>query len=101
MKRIAAVATGAALIGAAAAAAVTTDTSGLANFPFYSGPEPNVKLVVGSASQASDGVNAANIAAMIGNLAYDSTSIEVLNTDMLSCGGATAASGATCTALVK
>ncbi|PIZ91789.1 hypothetical protein COX85_02020 [Candidatus Micrarchaeota archaeon CG_4_10_14_0_2_um_filter_55_9] len=101
VKRIAAVATGAALIGAAAAAAVTTDTSGLANFPFYSGPEPNVKLVVGSASQASDGVNAANIAAMIGNLAYDSTSIEVLNTDMLSCGGATAASGATCTALVK
>jgi S-layer protein (TIGR01564 family) len=102
VKRVAAVATGAALVGAAAAAAVTTDSTGLESFPFYSGPEPNVKIVVGSASQASDGVNAANIAAMIGNLAYDSTEIEVLNTDMLSCGEGSGEGGsATCTAMVE
>lgn len=91
IKRIAAVAAGAAMIGAAFAGAVTPD--GLGNYAFFNNGEPQVKLVVGSGAAASDGVAAANIAAMIGNLAYTSKAITVQGTDKLSCTGAT---GATC-----
>ncbi|MCX6767843.1 MAG: S-layer protein, partial [Candidatus Micrarchaeota archaeon] len=76
-KRIAAVAAGAAMIGAAFAGAVSVD-SGVGSYKFFSNDEPNVKIVVGSAAQASDAIAAANIAAMIGNLAYASSDITVV-----------------------
>ena len=87
VKKIASVAAGAAMIGAAFAGAVAVDDAGLAGYKFFSGSEPNVKIVVGSQAGASDGVNAANIAAMIGNLAYESKDVYVVGTDGLSCGG--------------
>jgi len=93
-KRIAAVAAGAAMIGAAFAGAVSVDSSGLGSYKFFSNDEPNVKIVVGSAAQASDAVAAANIAAMIGNLAYASKDITVVGKDGVSCpssGGASCA----------
>ncbi|MGC8850708.1 MAG: S-layer protein [Candidatus Micrarchaeia archaeon] len=90
VKRIAAVAAGAAMIGAAFAGAVTPE--GLGNYAFFSNGEPQVKIVVGSKAAASDGVAAANIAAMIGNLAYTSKTIDVLGKDKLSCAGGTTGS---------
>ncbi len=96
VKRIAATALGAAMIGAAFAGAVTTDP-GLSNFKFFTGNEPNVKIVVGSAAQPTDAVAAANIAAMIGNLAYTSSDITVLGKDQLACDGTGNVSGKTTT----
>ena len=84
VKKIAAVGFGAAMIASAFAGAVQTDTTGLASFPFFSNGEPNVKLVIGSQAQPSDAVAAANIAAMIGNLAYTSKDITVLGVEGLS-----------------
>ncbi len=84
-KRIVAVAAGAAMIGAAFAGAVSVDESGLGNYKFFSNDTPDVKIVVGSAAQASDAVAAANIAAMIGNLAYASRDITVVGKDQVSC----------------
>ncbi len=95
VKKIATAAAGAALLGAAFAGAVQVDSSGLSNFPFFSNGAPNLKIVVGSQAQASDAVAAANIAAMIGNLAYTSTDITVLGADLLSCSGGTAATTST------
>ena len=96
VKRIVAVAAGAAMIGAAFAGAVTPE--GLGSYPFFSNGEPQVKIVVGANSKASDGVVAANIAAMIGNLAYTSRAIEVQGQDSLVCvGGSGTAGTATCT----
>lgn len=77
VKRIAAVAAGAAMI-AATAAAVTVDSAGLSNYQFVSNGAPSVKVVVGAKAAASDGVAAANIAAMIGNLAYKTNAVTVL-----------------------
>ncbi|MEW5955267.1 MAG: S-layer protein [Candidatus Micrarchaeota archaeon] len=93
VKRIAAVAAGAAMIGAAFAGAVTPE--GLGSYPFFSNGEPQVKIVVGANAAASDGVAAANIAAMVGNLAYTSRAIEVQGQDQLVCTGG--AGSATCT----
>ncbi|PIZ91451.1 hypothetical protein COX85_03790, partial [Candidatus Micrarchaeota archaeon CG_4_10_14_0_2_um_filter_55_9] len=97
VKKIAAVAAGAAMVGAAFAGAVVTDGTGLSNYKFFSGNEPNVKIVVGTQAAASDGVAAGNIAAMIGNLAYESNDVYVVGTDQLSCGtegtGSTLANG--------
>ncbi|PIO06516.1 hypothetical protein COT29_00735, partial [Candidatus Micrarchaeota archaeon CG08_land_8_20_14_0_20_59_11] len=89
MKRIVAAAAGAAMLGAAVAGAVSVDDAGLGSFPFYSNGEPNVKIVVGSAAMPSDAVAAANIAAMVGNLAYTSKDITVLGTTGLTCTGGT------------
>ena len=93
VKRIAAVAAGAAMIGAAFAGAVTPE--GLGSYPFFSNGEPQVKIVVGAGAAASDGVAAANIAAMIGNLAYTSRAIEIQGQDQLVCTGG--AGSAVCT----
>ncbi len=90
VKKIATAAAGAAMLGAAFAGAVQVDSAGLENFPFYSNGAPNLKIVVGGSAAASDAVAAANIAAMIGNLAYTSKDITVLGTDLLSCSGGTA-----------
>jgi hypothetical protein len=68
VKRIAALAAGTALVGAAVATAGAITYS---NTPIISNAGvPQAKVVVGSAAAASDGVVAANIAAMIGNLAW-------------------------------
>ena len=75
VKKIAAIAAGAALIGTAfAGAAVTVDETGLGNFAFFSNGEPNVQVVVGSTAMASDAVAAGNIALMLGNKAYTTSS---------------------------
>ncbi len=92
LKRIATASVGAALLAASAATAMSVDETGLANFKLFNNAEPNVKIVVGAASMPSDAVAAANIAAMVGNLAYTSSDITVLGTDALSCEGG-AASG--------
>ncbi len=89
VKKIATAAAGAALLGAAFAGAVNVDGDNLANFPFFSNGAPNLKIVVGSKALASDAVAAANIAAMIGNMAYSSKDITVLGSDELSCGTGT------------
>ncbi|MFQ5405897.1 MAG: S-layer protein, partial [Candidatus Micrarchaeia archaeon] len=88
VKRIAAVASGAALVGAALAGAVSVDTNGLAGFSLYSGGEPQVKVVIGGKSQPSDAVVGANIAAMLGNLAYVDKNLEVQGVSGLACTGA-------------
>ena len=76
IKKIAAVAAGAAMIGAAFAGAVTQfDESGVGNFQFFTNGEPNVQIVVGSHALASDAVAAGNIAGIIGNNAYETTSV--------------------------
>jgi len=95
VKKIATAAAGAALLGAAFAGAVQVDSSGLSNFPFFSNGAPNLKIVVGSQAQASDAVAAANIAAMIGNMAYTSQDITVLGADLLSVSGGTGGSAST------
>lgn len=71
IKRIAALGAGALLVGAslAAAAPVTYGTTEVINAQ----GKPVVKVVVGATARASDGVAAANIAAVIGNLAYKSS----------------------------
>lgn len=93
LKRIATATVGGALLAASVAAAVTVDDAGLAGFKLFNNAEPNVKIVVGANALPSDAVAAANIAAMIGNLAYTSSDISVLNKDGLSCtGGGTSGS---------
>lgn len=73
VKKIASVAVGAAMVGAAFAGAtshVEADAQGLGNYEFFSNGEPNFKIVVGANAQISDAVAAGNLAAMVGNLAY-------------------------------
>ncbi len=73
VKKIAAFAAGAALIGTAfAGAAVTVDPT-LGNFAFLQNGEPQVKVVVGTNALASDAVWAGNIAAALANMAYTTT----------------------------
>jgi len=101
VKRIAAVATGAAMLAGAFAGAVSVDEAGVSGFQFFSNGSPNVVLVVGSRAMPSDAVAAANVAAMIGNLAYTSgEAITVTGTDLLTCTGG-AVSGATTTLKVE
>lgn len=94
VKKIATAAAGAAMLGAAFAGAVQVDQAGLESFNFFSNGAPNLQIVVGSQAQASDAVAAANIAGMIGNLAYTSQDITVLGADALSCSGGTGTSTA-------
>jgi hypothetical protein len=85
-KRIASVAAGAALIGAAfAAAAPSVDSAGVGNYGWFSNGAPDVKVVLGSQSAPSDGVAAGNLAAMLGNLAYTARAITVTGLDGVSC----------------
>ncbi len=86
VKKIAVAAIGAAMIGAAFAGAVTVPSS-LSSYQFFSNGSPQVKIVVGSAAQASDAIAAANIAAMIGNLAYTSTPVSINGESGLACTG--------------
>lgn len=73
VKKIAAVAAGAAMVGAAFAGAVANvDQTAIGNFwpSIWSNGAPGVQVVVGSLANPSDGIAAANIAAVIGNLAF-------------------------------
>jgi len=73
VKRIAALAAGAAILGAtlATAGAVTYSNTQIITAEGV----PQVKVVVGANAAASDGVAAANIAALIGNLAFKSQAV--------------------------
>jgi hypothetical protein len=72
-KRIAAIVTGAALLGAGLAFAGPLTFQ---NVPIISNSgQPVVQVVIGSSAKPSDGVAAGNIAAAIGNLAYTSTPV--------------------------
>ena len=96
VKKIAAAAAGAAMLGAAAVGAVSVDEAGVSAFPWFSNGTPNVVLVVGSRAAPSDAVAAANVAAMIGNLAYTSgAAVEITGTDLLTCTGGTSGSSTT------
>ncbi|MEM3247619.1 MAG: S-layer protein, partial [Candidatus Micrarchaeaceae archaeon] len=91
IKRIAVLA-GALLVGAAIAGSVS-----FSNIPIInSAGQPVVQIVVGSGAKPSDGVVAANIAAVIGNLAYTSTPVTatVQNQNAVKC---VPASTAVCT----
>jgi len=66
---------GTAVAGALAGAAVSNDLTSSDVSMFFNGDmSPKVQLVVGEKAQASDGAAAGKIAAVIGNLAYSSTS---------------------------
>lgn len=85
MKKISSIVVGATMLGATLLGATTVDPN-VGNTQFFdSNREPFVQIVIGEKSLASDGVVAANIATTIGNLAYASSQIEILNTDLLSC----------------
>lgn len=73
VKRIAALTAGAVLLGASlvAAASITYGNTVIINDQ----GKPVVKIVVGAGAKASDGVAAANIAAVIGNLAHVSQTV--------------------------
>ena len=87
MRKFATLAVGA-ILAASAVAAVSIDTTSLSGYKFFNVGEPAVKVVIGAAAQPSDVVVAANIAAMIGNLAYTDQSVSVLGTDGVGCGAA-------------
>ena len=94
VKKIAALAAGTALVGMAVAAAGAITYS---NTPIISASGvPQVKVVVGEQAAASDGVVAANIAAMIGNLAWRSQAVtaSVAGTSGVGCNVTGGGSGA-------
>ncbi|MGC8680180.1 MAG: S-layer protein, partial [Candidatus Micrarchaeia archaeon] len=73
IKRITALAAGAALLGLGLAFAGPISFN---NVPIINNlGQPQVQIVIGSAAQPSDGVAAGNIAAAIGNLAYKTVSV--------------------------
>ncbi|MEM4389689.1 MAG: S-layer protein [Candidatus Micrarchaeia archaeon] len=89
-KRIAALAAGAALLGASLAVAdVTFQNAQIIN----QNGQPVVKIVVGQKAAAVDGIAAANIAAVIGNLAYRSQTITASVAGQATC-SVTAGTGA-------
>ncbi|HIE33582.1 MAG TPA: S-layer protein, partial [Candidatus Altiarchaeales archaeon] len=76
IKRVGTVAVGALMLGAAVAGPVTAsiDMTGVDKGFFYDNNfNPIVQIVVGEKGMATDAVAAGNIAAVIGNLAYTST----------------------------
>ncbi|MFA5246403.1 MAG: S-layer protein [Candidatus Micrarchaeia archaeon] len=86
LRKFATLAVGA-MMAASAVAAVNVDKTGLESYPFFNNGEPAVKVVIGSTAHPSDVVVAANIAAMIGNLAYTDKDVSVDKTGV-SCGAA-------------
>lgn len=80
VKKIAALAVGAAMLGATmgfASAVHTSDTLPAEDFFVKSDGTPNVKIVVGSQGAAQDVVAAADIAVAIGTLLYNEKEVEV------------------------
>ncbi len=92
VKKIAALAAGAAILGASVALAdVTFGNTQIVN----QNGQPVVKVVVGQKAAASDGVVAANIAAVIGNKAYSKQTISATLSGTATCtvsGGSAAGS---------
>jgi len=78
IKRIAALAAGAALLGLAAAA--YNGNLNYGNIAVITNGQPSVQIVVGAKAAASDGVAAANLAAVLGNLAYTTQPVTVTGT---------------------
>ncbi|MFA6329983.1 MAG: S-layer protein [Candidatus Micrarchaeia archaeon] len=85
MRKFATLAVGA-MMAASAVAAVSMDSTSLTGYKFFNNGEPAVKVVIGAAAQPQDVVVAANIAAMIGNLAYTDKDVTVVGKDGVSCG---------------
>ncbi|MFH0818311.1 MAG: S-layer protein [Candidatus Micrarchaeota archaeon] len=82
VKKIAALAAGAAILGASVAVADTL----YGNTPIVNqNGQPVVKIVVGQNAAASDGVVAANIAAVIGNKAYSKQTISATVSGTATC----------------
>jgi hypothetical protein len=76
LKRVGTIAAGAVMLGAAVSSAVNAgmDNTGLGKDFFYdAGYNPIVQIVVGEKGMATDAVAAGNIAAVVGNLAYKSS----------------------------
>jgi len=91
VKKIAALAAGAAILGASLVAAdVTFSNTQIVN----QNGQPVVKVVVGSKAAASDGVVAANIAAVIGNHAYSKQTISATLSGTATCTTTTSGTGA-------
>ncbi|MCX8206107.1 MAG: S-layer protein, partial [Candidatus Micrarchaeota archaeon] len=95
-KKIAAVAAGAALLGGALLGAVSFENTELIN----NNGQIMAKVVVGEKAAASDGVAAANIAAVLGNRAFKQVAVSATPTglDALTCSGTGAG---TCEVLSK
>ena len=91
-KKVAAVTVGAALLGASllAAAPIMYGNTEIINAQ----GKPVVKVVVGASAKASDGVAAANIAAVIGSLAYKSQTVTAQLQGSPTCTSAGTGSGA-------
>ena len=97
--RIAALAAGAILLSSSViAAGVMYENVELVN----PNGQPTAKIVVGSGAQISDGIAGANIASVLANYAYKSSTITAEpSVDGELCGGASAGTGAgTCPGLV-
>ena len=80
LKRVGSIAAGAIMLGAAVSGAVSAgmDSTGLTKDFFYdTGYNPVVQIVVGEKGMATDAVAAGNIAAVVGNLAYKSSTAAV------------------------
>jgi len=97
-KKIVAMATGAALLGSALLGAVSYQNTELIN----DNGAPMAKVVVGSNAHISDGVAAANIAAVLGNMAFKSVEVTATPTGIngLSC-DVSGDSAGTCSVLSK
>ena len=90
--RIGAIVTGAAMLGTAVASAfagAALDTSGLQKGFFVDNGVPQVQVVVGEKAAASDGAAAGQIAAMIGNMAFATTTVKQAGGSMEVAGGTT------------
>ena len=85
MRKFATLAVGA-MMAASAVAAVSMDSTQLTGYKFFNNGEPAVKVVIGAKAQPQDVVVAANIAAMIGNMAYTDNVVTVTGKDGVSCG---------------
>jgi hypothetical protein len=94
-KKIAAVTAGVALLGASllAAAPIMYGNTEIINAQ----GKPVVKVVVGANAKASDGVAAANIAAVIGSLAYKSQTVTAQLQGSPTCSVGAAGAGGACT----
>ncbi len=80
LNKVGTIAAGAILLGAAISGAVSAglDDTGMTKDFFYdSGYNPVVQVVVGEGGMATDAVAAGNIAAVVGNLAYSTTSAAI------------------------
>jgi len=87
--RIGAIATGAAMLGTvvagALAGAVAVPDTLKQSFFYDSAMKPLPQVVIGEKASASDGAAAGSIAAVIGNLAYHTESVEKTGTDTVQC----------------